>query len=31
VKDTAEFIEASRKLPEQELFQTVARNILKNE
>ena len=30
-KDTVEFIEASRKLPEQDPFQTVARNILKKE
>ena len=28
-KDAEEFIEASRKLPEVELFQTVSRNILK--
>jgi NAD(P)-dependent dehydrogenase (short-subunit alcohol dehydrogenase family) len=28
-KDAEEFIEASRKLPEQELFQTISRNLLK--
>jgi hypothetical protein len=28
-KDAEEFIEASRKLSEEELFQTVSRNILK--
>jgi hypothetical protein len=28
-KDAEEIIEASKKLPEQELFQTISQNILK--